>query len=379
MKLRVGHSISSLFLTTNWIYTQLVTMQKYEPITVARRIRSDGFVLDHLYSIDKFKNPEKFFLRVLRKTKIFEYEYYILKKSNISLLHSHFGYIGFSDLKIAQKLKIPHITTFYGCDISMPQREPAWGKKYHQLFAECELFLTEGNYMKKCLIDLGCGKEKIIVQHIGVDLEKIPYVSRKIGSDGKIKILASGTFTEKKGLPYAIEAFAHVKEKYKDIEFILIGGVPNETYLPHIKIRDAIFNVIDKYKLRDSVKILGYLPYDEYLKVSQQAHIFISPSVHAENGDTEGGAPVSIIEMSASGMPIISTFHCDIPEVVINGETGYLAPERDVDALVDKLDYLISHPEQWQDMGQKGRQHIQKEYDLIKQVEKLENLYSRLL
>jgi colanic acid/amylovoran biosynthesis glycosyltransferase len=83
--------------------------------------------------------------------------------------------------------------------------------------------------------------------------------------------------------------------------------------------------------------------------------------------------------MSASGMPIISTYHCDIPEVVVDGESGLLVPERDVDALAERLEYLVNHPEKWEEMGRAGRQHIEAEYDVRKQVPKLEKLYAKAL
>ena len=93
-------------------------------------------------------------------------------------------------------------------------------------------------------------------------------------------------------------------------------------------------------------------------------HIFLSPSIHASNGDTEGGAPVAIIETSTSGMPIISTYHCDIPEVVIDEKSGYLMPERDVDALAERLEFLITNSGIWKQMGQKGREHIEENYNI---------------
>lgn len=379
MKLRVGHSINNLFLTTNWIYNQMVTMQRYKPVAVVRQIKSGTFPLDHLYCFQNVKGLKRFAFRVMRKLTGVGYEYYILRKNHVVLLHSHFGNRGFADLEIARRLDVPHVTTFYGYDLSLPQREPVWEERYHELFEKCALFLTEGSHMKKCLVEMGCPEEKVIVQHLGIDLKRIAYIPRKIDPDGKIKILAAGTFTEKKGLPYALEAFALVREKHRNLEFVLIGDVPNETNPEFLRTREAIFNVIEEYKLRDSVKLLGYLPYDEYIKVSQEAHIFLSPSVRAKNGDTEGGVPVSIIEMSAAGMPILSTFHCDIPEAVINNQTGYLVPERDVEALTDRLDYLISHPELWEEIGRKGRQHIQGEYNLINQVKQLENIYTELI
>ena len=382
MKPRIGYSIPFMTLTTNWIHNQLVYMQKYEPIAYADRIKDDvlsEYLSKYVYYSQDLNKFQSLLYRALRKYTGMGYDYYLFKKKNIVLIHSHFGDKGFDDLNMAQRLKIPHIVTFYGYDISLPEREPIWKERYDKLFEGCDAFLTEGSYMKKCLVAMGCPEEKVTVQHLGVDIEKIPYIPREIKSDGRIRILASATFKEKKGLPYAIEAFALVREKYKNLEFLLIGGVPNGNDPECLKEQKAIFDIIEKYKLKDSVKLLGYLKYDEYIKVSHEAQIFISPSVTASNGDTEGGAPVSIIEMSAAGMPILSTYHCDIPEVVIDNVTGLLVPERDVESLAEKLEYLISHPRKIYEMGKNGRQYIQKEYSLKRQVEKLEDIYDTVI
>jgi colanic acid/amylovoran biosynthesis glycosyltransferase len=97
--------------------------------------------------------------------------------------------------------------------------------------------------------------------------------------------------------------------------------------------------------------------------------------VTAADGDTEGGAPVSIIEAMASGMPVVATTHCDIPAIVSNNHSGLLVPERDVDALVDRLDYLISRPGRAREMGRNGRTLIEKNHSIKRQVEKLEEIY----
>ena len=102
--------------------------------------------------------------------------------------------------------------------------------------------------------------------------------------------------------------------------------------------------MIEKYNLRSKVRLLGYQPFSVMLEEAYGHHIFLSPSVTASDGDTEGGAPVGIIEMTASGMPVISTTHCDIPEVIQNGVTGLLAEERDVEGLIDNVRAVYSRP-----------------------------------
>jgi colanic acid/amylovoran biosynthesis glycosyltransferase len=115
------------------------------------------------------------------------------------------------------------------------------------------------------------------------------------------------------------------------------------------------------------------------LEEAYQHHLFLSPSVTASDGDSEGGAPVSIIEMAATGMPVVSTYHCDIPQVIVHGEGGRLARERDVDDLVTQITWLVNHPEQWPQMGQISRQHIEKHFDAQRQGQALADLYQQIL
>ena len=106
--------------------------------------------------------------------------------------------------------------------------------------------------------------------------------------------------------------------------------------------------------------------------------MFLAPSVHAANGDAEGGAPVTLIEMSAAGLPIVASDHCDIPEVVRHGESGVIVPEGDAEALADAIVSLAAAPERWPAFGRAGRAHVEREYDLAKQVGRLETLYDEL-
>jgi colanic acid/amylovoran biosynthesis glycosyltransferase len=78
-------------------------------------------------------------------------------------------------------------------------------------------------------------------------------------------------------------------------------------------------------------------------------------------------------------LPVISTFHSGIPEVVLDGESGFLVPERDVDALTKKLEYLVVHPEIWPEMGRAGRKCIELRYDVRKLNQQLVKICEVLL
>jgi colanic acid/amylovoran biosynthesis glycosyltransferase len=184
-----------------------------------------------------------------------------------------------------------------------------------------------------------------------------------------IRILHCASLREKKGHEFALRAFAKVKQQFPNIEFTIIGDGP---LLGKLKI------LTEHLGVADSVKFLGVKSHDDAIKEFLRAQILLYPSVTAVDGDTEGGAPVTIIEALATGMPVVSSFHADIPEVIKDGVTGLLAPERDVEQLAQHLRFLLSNPLCWTSMGDAARAHVEKSYNLRLQLERLGEIYSIL-
>jgi colanic acid/amylovoran biosynthesis glycosyltransferase len=298
------------------------------------------------------------------------------REIGVDLVHSHFGDIGWHDMSVAQAASAHHVVTFYGFDLTfLPVDRPVWRKRYLELFAEIDMALFEGPHMAQTAIELGCPREKTHVHHLGVDLERLPFEPRQWEPGEPLKVLIAGTFKEKKGMPYALEALSAARD-FVDIEVTVIGDAVDKDRSRAEKRR--IHEIVEREGMGDSVDFLGYQPYDELIRQGLDHHVFLSPSVHAESGDTEGGAPVSIIEMLATGMMIVSTDHCDIPNIIHDGEWGLLAPERDVDALVAHLEWLTDHPEAWGEMARKGRDWVEAEFDARKQGQRLGELYQQI-
>jgi colanic acid/amylovoran biosynthesis glycosyltransferase len=376
----IAHSLHTyLFRTGSWIYSQLSNVKKFDSLVIATRKQNlDVFPWRDAYFLSDLSAINRFFQRAYAKRTDFYYPYFyhILKNRKPVLLQSHFGNRGYYDLKLKEKLGIPQVTTFYGHDASMMPQDQKWRSRYKELFARCECFLAEGSHMKKVLVELGCAESKVIVQRLGVDLEKIPFIPRRRESNRKIKILMASTFRDKKGITYGLEAFSRIASSYRNVELTLIGDAGRSER--EVAYKKEIMRVINDRHLHDKINNLGFLAYPEFIEESKKHDIFLAPSMRGADGETEGGAPVTLIEMSAFGMPIVSTLHCDIPEVILDGQSGYLVPEKDTDALSDRLEYLVTHPENWEEMGQVGRQHIEQEYDAKKQAQKLEKIYTGL-
>ncbi|MDP1676912.1 MAG: glycosyltransferase [Bacteroidota bacterium] len=362
-----------LFHTGSWIYSQLIGMKKYNPIVFTQKKENiDQFPVPIIVSAEEFPLYKRIVNLTYRKaTSNFGmfFSSYINKYQPL-FAHAHMGYEGARWLHSFESAKIPLITTFYGQDVSKLGRIPKWKKRYLRLFDYGTFFLAEGNYLKKQLVDIGCSEEKIVVQHLGVNIERYP--QKEYQQRDNIIILQIASFREKKGIEYSLQAIAAIKDEFPNIEFRIIGSGDSTSEIQHIH------NLAKQYRINDIVKFLGKKPHNEIIEEYRNADIFLHPSVTAQDGDNEGGSPVSITEASAVGLPIISTTHADIPEVVLSRQSGLLAPERDVSQLRQMLQVLIQDPAKRKEMGLCGRRHIEMNYNILTQVSRLEEIYSRL-
>jgi colanic acid/amylovoran biosynthesis glycosyltransferase len=382
-ELSVVHSVNRwLGRTETWLYTQIVFL----PPEVKNSIVCDTteniaeFWLPNIYSL-RVASPWRYHLDArLRRLGITPHSGFlpqIARKQHANILHSHFGYRGWENYKTARKVGLKHVVTFYGYDVNqLPTVKPRWNDRYHTMFEHVDLVLCEGSHMGECVVRRGCPRHKVRVHHLGIDLSKISFVPRVWNSAEPIRVLIAAAFREKKGIPYALEALGRIQNEVP-LEITVIGDATDN---PRSQLeKQKILASIKKHDLQSKIRLLGFKPYDIFLEEAYKHHVFLSPSVTASDGDTEGGAPVSIIEMLASGMPVVSTEHCDIPEVVQNGVSGLLANERDVDGLVKCLKWLFDHPEKWSRMLEAGRNHIEKEYNARVQGQRLSSLYRGLV
>ena len=377
----IAHSIEQwLPLTQNWVFNQLHYINSIQFIVLTYDVENlDLFPFPNIYQADPYS---RFFFKAGRKLGI---ERQILppiynvgiRTQQATICHSHFGNRGWYDLILTTKHKLKHIVTFYGFDVNMlPVKHPVWKKRYQELFARADLFLCEGPFMAKNLIHLGCPNAKVEVQRLGIEVDEIPYLPRTLDNTQELRILIAGTFREKKGIPYALEAIGILKDQFPGLTATVIGDSTKEKRSKREK--QKIHEVIQQYSLQSAVRFMGFQPHSALMAEAYKHHIFLSPSVTASDGDTEGGAPVTIIEMLASGMPVVSTQHCDIPEIIGHKNSGLLAEERNVEELTEHLKWLIENPSQWSEMTRKGREHVEKNFNVHVQANKLKNIYYQI-
>jgi colanic acid/amylovoran biosynthesis glycosyltransferase len=285
------------------------------------------------------------------------------------VLHSHFAHIGWGNAEFAHRHRLPHVVSAYGADLTMlPTIEPVWRRRYRELFAGVSALLCEGPQMAESAVALGCPRERVRIHSLGVDLLRIPFRPRKRESGEPLRVLMASSFREKKGIPYGIEALTLLRRNGIDVELTLVGDVTrdrDETEWLRIHAALARFN--------RTVRLRGFMSSGALLEESLRHHVFLSPSLTASDGDAEGGAPVTVIEMAASGMPVVATTHCDIPSVLGAPNQKLLVPERDPQALARAL-YALTKSE-WCELVSANRALVERNHDLVRQSARLEQLY----
>jgi len=327
------------------------------------------------------KNFHKAPLKILKSLNVFKYGKTTLSlkllytlipfldEKDFDIIHCHFGPNGILGVCL-KEIGIPgeYITSFHGYDVNCYPK--IMGENvYNVLFKKGDLFTANTNFTRQKVIKLGCDKNKIKILPVGLKIERFKFYPRKVQHGESIEILTVGRLVEEKGHEYAIRAIAEVVKKHKNTEYIIAG----DGYL-----RNSLENLSLELGIHKRVNFLGAVDQNEVLQLYHNVKIFILPSIRARNGAEEGQGLV-LQEAQSSGPPIISTFVGGIPEGVIDGKSGFLVPEKNIDALAEKLEYLIGHPEIWLEMGECGRKYVEEKYDMKKLNKKLVEIYQNLI
>jgi len=383
-EITVMHSVPRwLPQTETWLHNQIKSLPPlvHNHVTCEAVENLDQFPMSNIYVSKNFPTWRYKFYMALGKLGIRDhYEAFLVQqaqKCRASVLHSHYGHMGWRNIGAAGKANLRHIVTFYGFDVNkLPMVDPRWRERYKELFGHVCYILCEGEHMAGRIKEMGCPEHKVLVHRLGVRVGAIPFRPRAWVPGETLRVLIAASFREKKGIPYALDALGELQHDVP-LQITIIGDAGSEP--AGLVEKDKIMMTVEKHDLTSRVRLLGFQPHQVLFDEAYKHHVFLSPSVTAGDGDTEGGAPVAIIEMAATGMPVVSTTHCDIPEVILNGYTGLLAEERNVDGLVLHLQWLVKHPHNWLPMLTAGRKHVEALYDASKQGTRLAEIYRQLV
>lgn len=298
-----------------------------------------------------------------------------LQRRRPVLVHAHFAVEAVYGMEIAQRLRVPLVTTFHGFDATMKRKDLLTSRKLSwvnyllkrdELRRRGTLFICVSEFIKRQVLRLGFPADRTHVHYIGVDTESFAQAEPR--HDQPI-VLHVARLVEKKGTAYLLEAFAKIAHRHPAAELVVIGAGP---------LRESLAQQAVALGIGAQVRWLGAQPHAQVRAWLQRASVFCLPSCTAASGDAEGLGLV-LLEAAASGVPVVATRHGGIPEAIEDERTGFVVPERDAGALADALDALLQSESLCRSMGAAGRALARERFDLHRQTRALEQLYEAVL
>jgi colanic acid/amylovoran biosynthesis glycosyltransferase len=299
-------------------------------------------------------------LRLYKKGKQCRYTYAALfqsfKHNKIEIVLAEYGTTGAKILAFCKAINMPIVTIFHGYDASRIKILEQNKEDYLNLFEYSQKIIAVSAQIRSTLIGLGCPSDKIIHTPCAPhdDFFRIEPTFAEPQS-----FVAIGRFTDKKAPYYTILAFKKVLETYPDAKLYFAGTG---------ELWNTCLNLITFYKLDKNVSLLGAIPPAVYVKLLNKVGGFVQHSITAEDGDMEG-TPVAILEAIAAGIPVIATKHAGITDVVMDGITGFLVNEHDVDDMASKMCGVIADPLKARKMAAKGRKFAYDNFRMEKHLE----------
>lgn len=279
------------------------------------------------------------------------------------VIHAHYGPVGNAFQFLASETEAPFVTSFYGYDASELLKKNPW--RYETLFDSADIIGSLSSEMDEELVRHGCPSEKVTRFPLPVDTNAFEFSPPTTDHNKPFQLLSACRLVEKKGIEYVLEALESLKTNY-EIEYRIAGDGP---------LREDLERQTNERGLEDVVEFLGWKNSDEITRLMADSDIFIQTSVTSTEGDKEG-TPTVLLEAQARGLPVVSTRHAGIPEIVDDGSSGVLVSERDSEEIESVLEELLSEPAKWEKFGRNGRELMESRHSFDSVADTLEKMYT---
>lgn len=312
------------------------------------------------------------------KNHLLAFNFYSLSKSiasaipkdiNPKIIHAHFGQNGVAAVNLKLKYGVPLITSFYGYDSGRLGQK--FKPFYNKLALYGDIFLALSEDMKSDLIKLGFPKDKIVVHHLGIDLEVFKNTKKKKKKNEHFIFLIVARFDKSKGIQNVISAFSDIYNKNMFLRIVGDGSY-----------KENLTGLVSNLRISKNVKFINNFaasnPRGVILEEMQNCDVALLTSFALKNKVKEG-TPVVLMEAQACGKPCIATFHAGIPEVVKDNITGYLVKERDIKVIGKYMKLFYDNSDLVRKMGRNAKQHLVKNFNQNVQMKKLYSIYLNLV
>jgi len=362
-----------------FIYDSIKTYKKFSPVVFTKkRINNILFPLDNVIvprNLENARQIESFFYSIAINSPSVAREF---EKVAPELVHAHFAQSGILAIPYVQKFQIPLIVSLHGNDVGILLARQKFKPKnwfyalsIRRLIKCASLFLAASNELKERFVKFGCPAHKIRIHRLGIDLSSFRNLPCTENNKATT-VLMLGRFVEKKGFEYGIRAFAETLKEIDShkITLSIIGGG---------RLEHQLKNLVSQLGLSKYVNFLGVLSHQQVKEIlMHEADILLAPSTVAQNQDRDSGLMVAK-EAAAAKIPVIGTLHGGIPDIIEDGKTGYLVPERNIKMLAERLITLINNKNLRLELGKSARLKMEMEYNIEDQMAELESIYFELI
>jgi glycosyltransferase involved in cell wall biosynthesis len=287
----------------------------------------------------------------------------VMRSRGAAHVHSHFVWGGGTAAWMVSKL--------CGCTFSITAHafdiydERMRDELYRKKLSDASFVATIAEFNRQTLLaEMTELRDKLHVVRCGIDMPADG--DRAVGKRDAVTVLSVARLTEKKGLRYLLEALDILRRDEPAIHFrarIVGDGEDRESLTTRAR------------KLGLEVNFLGATDVSRVLEEMDEADLFVLPCVVTSSGDRDG-IPVVLMEAMAKGLAVVSTPVTGIPELVRDGRTGLLVPERDARALADAIRVLAKDPDLRWELGREGQRAVRLEYTVAKSAEALKRLFT---
>lgn len=294
----------------------------------------------------------------------------IVRKYKIGIIHAHSviptGLVG---VVVAKFLGCPSVITSHGMDINNFDSKSIYGHLISFSLNQCDRAIAVNGDLAEKMKFLGINEDKIVILRNAVDTERFKpsknmELRHKYGiGENEILILFVGYLDTFKGIFELVDAFYEINKENKNVKLMMVGTGPK---------KEELKKKVSRLKLDDFVIFTGNVPHDKMHKYYPAADIYVLPSY------TEG-LPISILEAMACALPIVATDVGGIPEVVKDGENGFIIPFKNKKILMQKLKFLVIHRSLRKLFGTRSIEMAVNLFSNNKKVNNLLNLYKTLI
>ena len=380
----VAHVIRAyLGPTETFVGNQIVTLEAYRPIVLCHhRQPNSSYPFRDVYSVEEALTPglrqiDRIHYRLARRLPLLSARLLAqqAKVQAAQLLHFHYLVDARFFLALKRLTRLPCVVSGYGYDVSLfPRSLWGYGRWYLQpIFREMDCFIAMSEDMRRDLIRIGCPEDKIVVHYYGTDTDRFAYSQRVHAEKSPVNILMCGTLELKKAQDRVLQALFLWEQRAAQKNSFRVTLVGDGALRPRLQ------SLVAEYGWCHRVRFCGHIPYHDPRLVEQyrQADIFALPSITIR-GDKEG-IPGTIIEAMAAGLPVVSTYHAGIPEVIEHDQDGLLVEEGDLEGLSLALGKLIENRALRERLGRAAVQTAIACCGLQSRTPELERIYTRLL